>query len=114
LQTLGILILGSFLNVVSLLSFVLIQKKQKIKAGKIYSPFQAALWYTGATVACTTDLYCTPLVQAVFIIGWQRVYLFEGTSQMTAEAMEATFKYCCTKLLVLIESKSSDTMPKLQ
>jgi hypothetical protein len=55
------------LFIISVLSFVLIQKKQKISAVEytaLYCP--GALWYGDSAVACIIHLYCAPLMHAVF------------------------------------------------
>jgi hypothetical protein len=77
------LILLAFVKCTLYFLLSLPQKERKKSRQEVYTTpsWQAVLWHTGATVICTIDLYCTPLLQGIFVIG-QWVYLSgEGSCQ---------------------------------
>ena len=44
------------------------ERKKSRQEGYTAPSCHIALWYSSATVACTINLYCTPLMQAVLLI----------------------------------------------
>ena len=67
-----------FVNIHSLSFFCHCRKRNKKARQEGYTApsCRIALWYGCAAVVCPIDLYCTPSVQAAFIIGGNGTYSF--------------------------------------